>query len=101
MFQKIVQLALFLIVNAFGFYIVPLLAHTAIKFNWLPDRMLVDDPYAIMQAFSFYLPFWAVAAIASIGFFFTRNELRSWLILAPLYVPALYGAAVLLYFNVV
>lgn len=101
MFLKIVQFLLFVIVNAFGFFVVPLIANTAFKFDLVPARLAQNDPSILLQAFAYYIPFWAVAAVASIGFFFTRGETRAWLILAPLYVPAIYGAAVLIYFHVV
>lgn len=100
MFMKLVQIALFLIVNTFGFFIVPLIANTAIiKFDLIPAR-LAQTPYVLIDALGLYIPFWAAAALASVGFFFTKGETRAWLILAPLYVPAIYGFGVLAYFHV-
>lgn len=100
MFIKLIQIALFFIVNTFGFFIVPLIANTVIKFDLIPNR-LAEYPDALFYAFSYHLPFWAAAALASIGFFFTRGEIRAWLILAPLYVPALFGFGVLAYYHVI
>jgi hypothetical protein len=101
MFLKIIQIVLFVIVNLFGFYVVPLIANSAVKFGLMPDQLSPDQHYMMMTAFTYYVPFWAVAAVASIGFFFTRAEMRAWLILAPLYVPALFGTGILLYFHMV
>jgi hypothetical protein len=99
MFMKLVQIALFLIVNAFGFYVVPLIANTVLKFDLIPAR-LAQDPYALFNAFTYYIPFSIAAALISIGFFFTKGETRAWLILAPLYIPAIFGLCVLGYYHV-
>lgn len=101
MVAKLVKFALFIIVNLFGFYVVPLIANTAIKYRLMPDQLLPDQELAMAEALTMYMPFWAIAAVASIGFFFTRGEMRAWLILAPLYVTAIYGFGILIYFHLV
>jgi hypothetical protein len=101
MFLKIVKFTLFVIVNLFGWFTVPFIYTSALKFGLVPhpnEPLIQDQMYT---AFTMYQPLSALAAIASIGFFFTRGELRAWLILAPLYVPALYGFGVLAYFYIV
>lgn len=101
MIIKLIKFSLFVIVNLFGFYVVPLIANTAVKFRMMPDQLTPDQEVAFSMALSAYMPFWALAALASIGFFFTRGEMRAWLILAPLYVTALYGFGTLIYFHLV
>lgn len=101
MFIKLVKFALFVIVNLFGFYVVPLISNTAIKFRLMPDSLLPDQELAMVAALGMYVPVWAVAAVASIGFFFARGEMRAWLILAPLYVTAIFGIGTLVYFHMV
>lgn len=101
MIIKLIKFSLFVIVNLFGFYVVPLIANTAIKFRMMPDQLMPDQELAMSNALTAYMPFWALAALASIGFFFTRGEMRAWLILAPLYVTAIYGFGILIYFHLV
>ena len=101
MIIKLIKFSLFVIVNLFGFYVVPLIYNTAIKFRVMPDQLTPDQEVAMSMAFNAYMPFWALAALASIGFFFTRGEMRAWLILAPLYVTALYGFGTFVYFHLV
>lgn len=101
MIIKLIKFTLFVIVNLFGFYIVPLIYNTGVKFRMMPDQLAPDQELAMSMTFNAYMPFWALAALASVGFFFTRGEMRAWLILAPLYVTAIYGFGTLLYFHLV
>lgn len=101
MFMNLVKFAFFVIVNLFGYYVVPLIYNTAVKFRMMPDQLDANQELLMSQFFAGYVIFWALAAVASIGFFFTRGETRAWLILAPLYVTAIYGFGTLIYFHFV
>lgn len=101
MILNIIKFLLFVIVNLFGWFMVPFIVTSTAKFNLLPDTLNATQTEQMMTMFAMYQPIWAIAAIASIGFFFTRRELRAWLILAPLYTTAIFGFGVLGYFYLV
>ncbi|MCM2343072.1 MAG: hypothetical protein NDJ24_00760 [Alphaproteobacteria bacterium] len=101
MLLNIIKVVLFLLVNAAGYFAVPTIIALAAKFNLIP---FVEGPD--FQAFQFLLltvpiPLWACTAVVSIGYFFTAGELRSWLLLAPLYVTVIYGIGAITYFHFV
>lgn len=101
MLMNIVKFCFFILVNILGYFTVALVNHTAIKFGWSTDNLDGNQIEQIKLAWGLALPLWAVTAVLSIGFFFTRGETRAWLILAPIYVPAIYGVGVLAYFYFV
>ncbi len=98
----IVRVLLFLMVNAGGFYAVPALSVLAAMTNTLPDLPPTVSPVTFqLWLFGGGMWAWGAGAVASIGYFFTTGELRSWLLLAPAYVPTIYGLAILAYFHFV
>lgn len=97
-----IKIALFLITNAAGFYTIPTMLVLATMLHLIPD---VPDPESF-ETFQFLIitmaiPVWGAAALVSIGYFFSPATMRPWLILAPIYVPAIYGLSVLTYFHFV
>ncbi|MFN3826658.1 MAG: hypothetical protein ACK4NR_03430 [Micavibrio sp.] len=97
---KIIKVILFLMVNAAGFYAVPTIIVLATKFNMMP--YIEQDADLEMMRFLLFtatIPLWACTALASVGYFITSGELRSWLLLAPMYVMILYGISVIGYYH--
>ncbi len=97
---NIIRVLLFIIVNIAGWYTIPVIASIAAKLDVFPKL----PPGIHTEAFKLWflgggMWVWIICAVISIGYFFTRNELKNWLLLAPMYVTAIYGTAVLLYFN--
>lgn len=97
----LVKITLFLLVNLGGYNVVRLLAwvtHTLGIFPRLPagpDREMFN--YLLFQG-GFFV--WVACGLASIGYFVVPyRELRTWLILSPLYGPFLYSVALMIYFN--
>lgn len=104
MVLNLIKIVLFLIVNAVGFYTIPVIINLAVKLGRLPDVATARPEY--FETYQFLLlgmaiPVWAVAALISIGYFFASREIRTWLLLAPIYVPALYGTGIITYFHFV
>lgn len=98
MILNLVKIALFLIVNAAGFFTVSTVYVLATKFGVMPNT----DEYAETAHMMFFRigPFvWPVAALFSIGYFFASRDVRPWLLLAPIYVPALYTIGIIVYFH--
>jgi hypothetical protein len=97
---NVIKILLFILVNAGGFEILPTMYVIAAKFDFLPQ--LPTD--AMVQSFSFWFfklgPWvWVASALASVGYFFTQGEMKTWFILAPLYIPFIYDVGVIVYFN--
>ncbi len=97
----LIKITLFLITNAVGFYTIPTLINLAVMTDRFPNV-----PDAQFEAFQFLIitmaiPVWGAAALVSIGYFFSPASMRPWLILAPIYVPAIYGLSVITYFHFV
>lgn len=98
----VIKIILFLITNAIGFYTTPVIINLAVLMGRLPD-VAATKPEAF-ETFQFLLlsmsiPVWGMAALASIGYFLATGSLRPWLILAPIYVPAIYEISVITYFH--
>lgn len=96
----LLNIALLLAVNAVGFFILPLIIVLSIKFGLFPH--VPDGP--LLHQFSVWLtmigPLISIpASFFSIGYIFSRTELRFWLLLTPLYVPAIYIILLLTYFT--
>jgi hypothetical protein len=98
--NRIMQVLLFLLVNTAGWYMASVIFVMAIKmdvFPHLPDGPLAQKLSLMVLSVS---PLVSIASgLISVGYFFARGEARTWLILAPLYIPALYSILVLVYFN--
>ena len=98
-----IKIALFLIVNAVGFYTIPTIITVCVMWDMLPD---VTDKGDLFYTYQFLIitaaiPVWALASLASVGYFFTSSTVRTWLLLAPIYVPAIYAASIITYFHFV
>ena len=98
---NIIKVILFIIVNIAGWYTISVVASVAIKMDVFPQF----TPGSV-HAETFKLWFlgggmwvWIACALTSISYFFLENEWKNWLLLAPMFIPAAYGTAVLIYFN--
>ncbi len=98
---NIIKIALFLIVNAAGYWTAPTVYVLATKFDMMPH---ITDEY-LAAADMLFLKIgplvWPAMAVVSIGYFFASKEWRPWLLLAPIYVPALYISGIIAYFYFV
>lgn len=97
---NIVKVTLFLMVNFFGFFVMPELAKMAKQVHVYP-RLPTEDA----AVFSFWYDYvghygvWGFACILSVFFFITQGEKRYWFLLAPLFAPIIYGIVTILYFR--
>lgn len=98
---QIVKILLFVTVNVAGYFVIPLILGFLFKYDLYPN--LSHDAKEAFQDWLMGGGVWAwiAAAAASVGYFFVQGELRTWLILAPLYVPFIFGMSVVLYFTYV
>lgn len=102
MLRNIIKIVLFLLVNAAGYLAVPTIFVLATKFNLMPMIEREEDLDAMrFLLFTVPIPLWACTALASVGYFVTSGELRSWLLLAPMYVMILFGVGVIGYYHFV
>lgn len=104
MVLNLIKIVLFLIVNAAGWFTIPVIINLAVKFGRLPDVATKRPEFFEIYQFlllSMSIPVWAIAALASVGYFFAAREARPWLLLAPIYVPALYSIGIITYFHFV
>lgn len=97
---NILKITLFVIVNIAGFFCISVLANVAHKLGIFPSL----PPGIHMETFKLWFlagGMWVFlgSVLISIGYFFTRDELKHWLLFAPMYCTGLYGTAVLIYFN--
>ena len=100
MLNNVITILLFLLVNAAGWYTPAATIVVATMLELLPDvpDSALESYQLLMLAIP--IPLWACAALASIGYFFAAApETRVWLLLAPIYVPAIYLIAVITYFH--
>lgn len=97
---NIIKIILFVLVNLAGFYMTAIVANVALKLGMFPQLPVGPHmEYFKMVFFGFGAWVWIAAALVSIGYFFTSGSARNWLLLAPMYVTAIYCAAVVVYFN--
>lgn len=101
MIHNVIKIALFLIVNTAGFYTVPVVYVLATKFGLMPHISDEHLSSAQMLLFTVGPLIWPFIAVVSVGYFFASKEWRPWLLLAPIYVPALYVISVITYFHFV
>ncbi len=97
---NIIKVILFVIVNVAGLYTIPVLANMALKMDVFPSL----PPGHHTEVFKFWflgigMWVWIACAFVSVGYFFFRNEIKNWLLLSPLFGTAIFGTAVLIYFN--
>ncbi|MCB9990511.1 MAG: hypothetical protein H6867_03905 [Rhodospirillales bacterium] len=97
---NIIKVILFVIVNIAGFYVTPVIAHVAIKIDMFPQLPVGEhSEYFKLLYFAGGPWVWIASAVISIGYFFTKDELKNWLLLAPMYLTGIYCTLVLIYFN--
>ncbi len=96
---NIIKIILFVLVNAAGAFVVPTLANLALMMDVFPSLPIGPIRSSFGLWLGAHLWVWGLAALGSIGYFFVNSELKTWLLLAPLYMTAIYGVAVLVYFN--
>lgn len=88
-----------MIVNVAGWFTVQVVALLAIKYDLFPQLPPVDTEVLKWWYFTVGIWVWMASALVSLGYFFTWNELKNWLLLAPMYVTGIYCATTLIYFN--
>lgn len=97
---NIIKVILFIIVNIAGFYMIPILASVAAKLDIFPQLPPGTDTEVLKLWFlGVGMWVWIACALISTGYFFTKDELKNWLLLSPMYGTAIYGTAVLMYFS--
>ncbi len=97
---NIITIILFVLVNVAGFYTTPIVGNVAIKLGFFPSLPVGEHmEYFKFMYFGGGQWVWIISAIASIGYFFARDGLKNWLLLAPMYVTAIYCTLTLIYFN--
>lgn len=97
---NIIKVTLFVIVNVAGWFTIPVVASLAAKWSFFPQ--LPPGPH--LETFKLWflgggMWVWIISALVSVGYFFARDELKNWLLLAPMYGPAIFGVGTLVYFN--
>jgi len=97
---NIIKVTLFVLVNIAGWYTIPILANLASKIGFFP-QLPVGQATEDFKLWFLGGGTWVFIGgfFASIGYFFSREELKNWLLFAPMYAPALFGFAVLIYFS--
>lgn len=97
---NIIKVILFVLVNVAGFYAIPIVGSIAAKIDAMPSLPTATDYNTFKLWFAGGgLWVYGIGALASIGYFFTRDELKHWLLFAPMYLTVIYGVGVLIYFN--
>lgn len=97
---NIIKIILFVLVNVAGFYTTSVAAGGAMKLGVFPQLPVGPHlEYFKLMYFGGGSWIWIAAALISVGYFFARDELKNWLLLAPMYVTAIYCTVVLVYFN--
>ena len=97
----LIKIILFLLVNFGGYNVITLTVWITRQIGIYPAL----PPGIDFEEFNFLLYeggflVWALCALVSIGYFIVpHKELRTWLILAPLYGTFLYTAGLMVYFN--
>ena len=95
----LIKILLFGIVNAAGFYAIPIIANVAVITELYPRFSSEADVNTFNNLFYGGGQIaWGIAAVASLGYFVARNvELRVLLILAPIFVPVIFGVGLMTY----
>jgi len=96
---NIIKFILFLLVNAGGYYTIPVIMHVVIMTETYPQLSPVENDMMRHWLFGIGTWVWVAAAFLSVGYFFVPGKIKVWLILAPLYIPAIYGVSTLIYFT--
>jgi hypothetical protein len=97
----IIKIILFLIVNLGGYFAIAILFHLCVMLGVLPQMPTDELQHQFLTwLFGIGTWVWLAAAFISIGYFLVQDKYtRVWLILAPLYVPFIFGIGVMIYFN--
>lgn len=101
---NLIKIVLFLLVNAVGWYTIPVIINLGVIMELMPNELSIPPEY--FETYKFLLitlsiPVWALSALISVGYFFATREARTWLLLAPIYIPALYNISIITYFHFV
>jgi hypothetical protein len=97
---NVVKVTLFLMVNFFGFYVMPHLAKMAKQMHIYPRLPPIDNQLFEMLYFGAgRWGVWGFACLLSVLFFITQGEKRYWFLLAPLFAPIIYGIGMIIYFR--
>jgi hypothetical protein len=96
---NIIRVILFVLVNIAGWYTIQIIYILATKYGLNPELPVAHIEFFRWWYFYVALWVWMGCAIISIGYFFTRDELKNWLLLSPMYVTAIYCTGTLIYFN--
>lgn len=97
----LIKIILFLLVNIGGYNVIHLMTWIAVTlgvFPELPPGQDIEDFKSLLFEGGFIV--WAVCALVSAGYFVVpHRELRTWLILAPMWGTFLYGLVLMVYYN--
>ncbi len=95
----ILNIVIFIVVNAVGAFAGPFLYEIAAILHFFPH---VPDSlqHGLSRMVFVGTPLvFILGLIVSIGFFIARGEKRFWLLGAPVYLPLLFAALVMVYFS--
>lgn len=98
---NVIKIVLFLLVNVAGYYTIPVMFWMAVIagfFTPLPTGLALTSLQMLLFGIGTWV--WIAAALVSVGYFFVPvRNIRTWLIFAPMYCPAIYGAGALVYYR--
>ena len=97
---NIIKVILFVIVNIAGFHTLAIAVGVSAKLGFLPQ---LPEGYHL-ETFKFWyfgIGSWVFIGcmLISIAYFFSRSELKNWLLLLPMFGTGIYAFATLIYFN--
>lgn len=97
--QNIIRVILFVLVNVAGWYGIQIIAVLAMKYGIFPQ--LPAEYNEMLKFWYFGIGMWVLigSAIVSIGYFFARDEIKNWLLFAPMYITGSYCVATIIYFK--
>lgn len=97
----VIKILLFLGVNTAGFNSAPVTYVLLSKYYLMPDIKPEHAEIAGNLFLAGGVIVYCVMALLSVGYFFAPREWRTWLLMAPLFVPALYTLGLTAYFHFV
>ncbi|GEM_PF-1690059 len=97
---NIIKTILFIIVNIAGFYSIAVVGNMAVKIDIYPEFPPETYEYDLFIYWFYFVGMciWIACALASISYFFMENEWKNWILLSPMFIPGIYGTAVVIYF---
>ena len=96
---NIIRVILFVLVNIVGWFTLQVVGAVAMKIGVFPS--LPGEHMEYFKYWYFYVGLWVwmAAALLSVAYFFIKDELKNWLLLAPMYVTAIYATLAIIYFR--